>query len=238
MFRWKDDRAPGPVRREASGSRPSPSRRTSSSTASCCMSCPTASTASATTACSPTAHGPPTSPGSGACSQRRPAVRPSPNPPTTSHRRLPAPAAADASQSSSASAGASLRRHVRASLSGSTPHDRRPARDRDNRPMPHAATDPPRARSRHQARSDLFNATRHVQRSASSCCGPGPGRPSARLPRFQAAPQAPADQSGAAQNPHRSRQRRHSLTVPRFPPLEGFRRRPRTPATPSRPAGV
>ena len=91
------------------------------------------STASATTACSPAAPGPPTSPGSGACSARpRPRIRPAPNPPTTSHRRRPAPAAVAASSSSSVSAPGRSRGCAQPQPSGLTRHDRRPAHDRAN----------------------------------------------------------------------------------------------------------
>ena len=68
-FRWKDYRA-RTARRTRLDQDHDARRRTSSSAASCCTSCPTASTASATTACSPAAPAPPTLPGSAACLRR------------------------------------------------------------------------------------------------------------------------------------------------------------------------
>ena len=138
---------------------------TSSSAASCFMCCPTASTASATTVCSPAARGPPTSPGSEACSRpRRRRVRPSPStnpPPASSRPQNPsAHAAADASSSSSASAAARFPSCARAPL-GPTRHDRRPEPDRYRQPTLRGTRDPHWVRSRREAHSRSGHPLRH-----------------------------------------------------------------------------
>src|SRR5215210_7722474 len=55
---------------------------------------------------------------------------------------------------------------------------------------------------------------------------PDPERLSTPPPYRRSAPQALTEPLTTRRNPHRPRQRRRSLTVPRFPPLEAFERRP------------
>ena len=55
---------------------------------------------------------------------------------------------------------------------------------------------------------------------------PDPERLSTHPPYRRTASQALTEPLTTGRNPHRPRQRRRSLTVPRFPPLEAFERRP------------
>ncbi len=203
---------------------------TSSSAASCCTSCPMGSTGSGTTGFSQAAAVLPTSQGLGSCSppyQHRPGPMPSRHL-RAMRRCLPAPAAEDGSSSSSASAEARCRGHARPP-SGSTRHDCHPGHDRDLQSGLRGIADPPRIRSRSRPQSrprDPPRSARSVPRQARSP-HPTSGRSSAThiTPGIGSASMAEGLRQISISHARPGR----ASPPPRFPPLEVFERRPRSP---------